>query len=160
MEVAELDCGCLVPRLLWRWVTFSAVSCRWPHEFVDWKNASSKSARLSGSKLEGVLSMSEGHSTGAPKSPLVLLDRNVNGVVYRGILWDTLVLFDMQHFRDNFRYQDDNVMPHRFSVVTDYRQQEDITKMNQPAQCPHCKLHRASVGRSGACNQQHRSSRT
>ena len=30
--VAELDCGRLVPRHLVRWLTFSAVSCRRPHE--------------------------------------------------------------------------------------------------------------------------------
>ena len=72
------------------------------------------------------------------KSPLVVLDRNVNGVVYRDILRDTLVPFARQHFGDNFRYQDDNATPHRSRVVTDYLQQEDITKMDQPAISPDC----------------------
>ena len=67
------------------------------------------------------------------KSPLVLLDRNVNGVVHRDILWDTLVPFARQHFGDDFRYQDDNATPHHSRVMTDYLQQEDITKMDQPA---------------------------
>ena len=71
------------------------------------------------------------------KSPLVLLDRNVNGVAYRDILQDFLVPFVRQHFGDHFRYQDDNATP-RSRVVTDYLQQEDITKMDQPAQSPDC----------------------
>lgn len=72
------------------------------------------------------------------KSPLVPLDRNVNGVVYRDILRDTLVPFARQHFGDNFRYQDDNATPHHARVVTAYLQQEDITKMEQPSRSPDC----------------------
>ena len=36
------------------------------------------------------------------KSPLVFLDRNVNGVVYRDIVWVNMVPFARQHFGDNF----------------------------------------------------------
>ena len=61
---------------------------------------------------------------------LVLLDRNVNGVVYRDILRDTLVPFAGQSIGVNFRYQDDNATPHRSGIVTDYLRQEDITKMD------------------------------
>ena len=63
-------------------------------------------------------------------------NRNVIGVVYRDILWDTLVPFARQQFGDNVRYQDDNATPHRPKVVTDYLQQKDITKIDQPAQSP------------------------
>ena len=71
------------------------------------------------------------------KSPLVLLDRNVNDVVYRGILRDTLVPFARQRFGDNFRYQDDNAPLHRSRVVSDYLWQEDIIKMNNTDHPPH-----------------------
>ena len=78
------------------------------------------------------------HVWGA-KSLLVLPDRNANGMVYRDILRDTMILFARQQFGDNFRYRDDNIMPHRSRVVTYYLQQEDITKMDEPAQSPGCK---------------------
>ena len=79
-------------------------------EFVDRRvNASSKTARMPGSKL---------------------------GVYWD--IWDNLVPFDRQHFGDHFRYQDDNATPHFSRVVTDYLQQEEITKMDQPAQYPDC----------------------
>ena len=104
-------------------------------EFVDCReNASNKTARLPGSKLEGVLSVSVGHSTGVPNHPLC--DMNVNGVVYRGILRDTLVPFARQHLGHHFRYQDDNATPHHTRIVTDYLQQGDITKIHQPTQSP------------------------
>ena len=75
---------------------------------------------------------------GSAKSPLVLLDRNVNGVVYLDILRDTLVPYARQHFEDKFRYKDDNAMTHGPRVVTDYLQQYDITKMDKPAQSSDC----------------------
>ena len=39
---------------------------------------------------------------------------------------------------DNFSYQDDTVMSRHSMLVTDYLQQKDITKMDQPAQSPDC----------------------
>ena len=42
------------------------------------------------------------------KSPLVLPDGYLTGVLYRGILQNTLVPFARHHFGDNYRYQDDN----------------------------------------------------
>ena len=68
----------------------------------------------------------------------MLLDRNDNGLVYRDILRDTLVYFARLHVGENFRYENDNASPHRSRVVTDYMQQEDITKMDQPVQSPDC----------------------
>ena len=50
----------------------------------------------------------------------------------------TLVPLVRQHFGDNFHYQDDNATPHRSRVLTDYLQQEDITKMDQHAQSTDC----------------------
>ena len=74
------------------------------------------------------------------KSPLVPLDRNVNGVVYRDILRDTLMPFVRQHFAENFPCQEDSSMPHHVRVVTAYLQQGDITKMDQPSRSPDCNL--------------------
>ena len=55
------------------------------------------------------------------KPPLVLLDRYLTGELYRGILWNTLVLFAIQHFGDNYRYQDDNAISHRARVVCEFK---------------------------------------
>ena len=44
----------------------------------------------------------------------MLLDKDVNGVVYRGILLGTLV-------PDNIRDEDDNAKPHHSMAVTDYQ---------------------------------------
>ena len=43
----------------------------------------------------------------------------LTGVLYRGILQNTLVPFASHYFRDNYRYQDDNATPHRARVVLD-----------------------------------------
>ena len=105
-EMAELDCGCLVPRHLGRWVTFLAIPCRWLHE------SSSTAERTLPERLPGCPGPSQkgfcpclGAFHGGAKSPPVLLDRNINGLVYRDILWDTLVPFARQHFGYNFIYQ-------------------------------------------------------
>ena len=128
---------CLAPRHLGIWVTFAAVSCRWPHESsstagrtqdcqADRVQAGGGSVHVWGAFLKGA------------KSSLVLLDSNVHGVVYQDILRDTLLPFARQHFGDNFGFQDDNTKPHHFRVVTDYLQQGDINKMDQPAQSSDC----------------------
>ena len=46
--------------------------------------------------------------------------------------------FARQHFRDNYRYQDDNVTPHCARVVLDFFQQGNVLKMEQPARSPDC----------------------
>ena len=55
------------------------------------------------------------------KPPLVLLDRYLTGELYRGILWNTLVLFAIQHFGDNYRYQDDDAISHCARVVCEFK---------------------------------------
>ena len=55
------------------------------------------------------------------KSPLVLPDGYFTGVLYRGILQNTLVPFAKHYFGDNYRYQDDNATPHRARVVLDFQ---------------------------------------
>ena len=72
------------------------------------------------------------------KSPLVLPDGYLTGVLYRGILQNTLVPFARHYFGDNYRYQDDNATPHRARVVLDFLQQGNVTKMEQPAKSPDC----------------------
>ena len=72
------------------------------------------------------------------KSPLVLPDGYLTGVLYRGILQNTLVPFVRHSFGDNYRYQDDNATPHRARVVLDFLQQGNITKMEQPPRSPDC----------------------
>ena len=72
------------------------------------------------------------------KSPLVLPDRYLTGVLYRGILKNTLVPFARHYFGDNYRYQDDNATPHRARVVLDFLQQGNVTKMEQPPRSPDC----------------------
>ena len=77
-------------------------------------NASGQGARLIGSKLVVVW------STYSAKSPLVLPDGYLTGVLYKGILQNTLVPFARLYFGDNYRYQDDNATPHRARVVLDF----------------------------------------
>ena len=71
------------------------------------------------------------------KSPLVLNDGYLTGVLYRGILQNTLVPFARHYFGDNYRYQDDNAT-HRARVVLDFLQQGNVTKMEQPPRSPDC----------------------
>ena len=66
------------------------------------------------------------------KSPLVLPDGYLTGVLYRGILQNTLVPVARHYFGDNYRYQDDNATPLRAWVVLDFLQQGNVTKMEQP----------------------------
>ena len=70
------------------------------------------------------------------KSPLVLPDGYLTGVLYRGILQNTLVPFARHYFGDNYRYQDDNATPHRARVVLDFLLQGNVTKMEQPPRSP------------------------
>ena len=72
------------------------------------------------------------------KSPFVLPDGYLTGVLYRGILQNTLVPFARHYFGDNYRYQDDNATPHRARVVLDFLQQGNVTKMEQPPRSPNC----------------------
>ena len=72
------------------------------------------------------------------KSPLVLPDGYLTGVLYRGILQNTFVPFARHYFGDNCRYQDDNATPHRARVVLDFLQQGNVTKMEQPPRSPDC----------------------
>ena len=72
------------------------------------------------------------------KSPLVLPHGYLTGVLYRGILQNTLVPFARHYFGDNYRYQDDNATPHRARVVLDFLQQGNVTTMEQPPRSPDC----------------------
>ena len=72
------------------------------------------------------------------KSPLVLPHGYLIGVLYRGILQNTLVPFARHYLGDNYRYQDDNATPHRARVVLDFLQQGNFTKMEQPSRSPDC----------------------
>ena len=71
------------------------------------------------------------------KSPLVLPDGYFTGVLYRGILQNTLVPLARHYFGDNYRYQDENAT-HRTRVVLDFLQQGNVTKMEQPPRSPDC----------------------
>ena len=46
--------------------------------------------------------------------------------------------FARQHFWDTYRYQDDNATPRRARVVLYCLQQDNVTKMEQPARWPDC----------------------
>ena len=72
------------------------------------------------------------------KSPLVLPDGYLTGVLYRDIFQNTLVPFARHYFGDNYRYQDDKATPHRARVVLDFLQQGNVTKMEQPPRLPNC----------------------
>ena len=72
------------------------------------------------------------------KSPLVLPDGYLTGLLYRGISQNNLVPFARHYFGDNYRYQDDNDTPHRARVVLDFLQQGNVTKMEQPPRSPNC----------------------
>ena len=73
------------------------------------------------------------------KSPLVLPDGYLTGVLYRDILQNTLVPFARHYFGDNYLYQDDNAT-HRATcrVVLDFLQQGNVTKMEQHPRSPDC----------------------
>ena len=70
------------------------------------------------------------------KSPLVLPDRYLTSELSRGILWNILVPFARQQFRDNYHYQDANTTHYRARVVLDWLQQGNFTKMEQAAISP------------------------
>ena len=123
-EVAEIDCGRLVPRHLWRWATSSAVPCRWPHGSLS---TAGRALPARPPDWGGGGGGGGGAFHGGVTLPFVLLVRNVDGV-YRDILRDTLVPFARQHFGDDFRYKEDNATPHRSSVVTDYLQKRTSLK--------------------------------
>ena len=72
------------------------------------------------------------------KSHLVLPDRYLTSELYKGILRNTLVPFSRQHFRDNCRYQDDNVTPHHAGLILDFLQSGNVNKMEQPARSLDC----------------------
>ena len=72
------------------------------------------------------------------KSPVVLPDGYLSGVLCRGILQNTLVPFSRHYFGDNYRYQDDNATRHRARVVLDFLQQGNVTKMEQLPRSPDC----------------------
>ena len=72
------------------------------------------------------------------KSPLVLLDGYLTGVLYKGIWQNTLVPFARHYLGDNYHCQDDNTTPHRARVVLDFLQQGNVTKMEQPPRSPDC----------------------
>ena len=68
----------------------------------------------------------------------MLPDGYLTGVLYRGILQNTLVPFARHYFGDNYSYQDDNATPHRARVVLDFLQRGNVTKMEQPPRSPDC----------------------
>ena len=68
----------------------------------------------------------------------MLPDGYLTGVLYRGILQNTLVPFARHYFGDNYRYQDDKATPHCARVVLDFLQQGNVTKMEQPPRSPDC----------------------
>lgn len=70
------------------------------------------------------------------KSELVILNQNVTGVVYRGILHQNLIPWAHGIFANNFRYQDDNAPAHRARVVTRYLEEQDVNQLRQPALSP------------------------
>ena len=76
------------------------------------------------------------HPDGA--SDLVVLDRNVTGVLYRDILDQNLIPFSREYFQDNFRNQDDNAPVHRARFVRDFLVQEQIHTLHQPPLSPDC----------------------
>ena len=51
---------------------------------------------------------------------------------------NTLLPFARQHFQNNFRYQNENAMPHTARVVAANLQQEGINNMEHPAKSPDC----------------------
>ena len=59
----------------------------------------------------------------------MLPDGYLTGVLYRGILQNTLVPFASHYFGDNYRYQDDNATPHHARVVLDFLQQGNVTNI-------------------------------
>ena len=69
---------------------------------------------------------------------IALVAPSPDGVLYRGILQNTLVPFARHYFGDNYRYQDDNATPHRAGVVLNFLQQGNVTKMEQPPRSPDC----------------------
>ena len=95
-------------------------------------SASGQGARLIESKLVVVRSTYGELSTIAPNPLLCSLTVISDGVLYRGILQNTLVPFARHYFGENYRYQDDNATPYGARVVLDFLEQGNVTKMEQP----------------------------
>lgn len=69
-------------------------------------------------------------------SQLVVLDQNVTGMVYQGILEQHLLPFTQRLFQNNFRFQHDNAPAHTSRVVRDFLQQHDVGTLPQPSVSP------------------------
>ena len=85
----------------------------------------------------GSIHVWEAYNSGA-KSSLVLPDRYFTSELHMGILQNTLVPFERQHFKENYRYQDDNATSHCALVVLDFHQRANVSKMVQPARLSDC----------------------
>ena len=69
-------------------------------------------------------------------SALVVLEGNVNGLVYRDILEHHMLPWARGVFGDNFGYQDDNAPPHRARITTNFLEEEEVQRRPQPARSP------------------------
>ena len=70
------------------------------------------------------------------KTPLVVLDGNVNAAVYRDILENHFLPHARRVYGNNFRLQDDNARPHRAAAVREYLDAEGVQQMPWPACSP------------------------
>jgi hypothetical protein len=70
------------------------------------------------------------------KSQLVVLEENVNGARYRGILQQHLLPWARATFGGNFAFQDDNAPPHGARVTINFLEQEGVQMRPQPAKSP------------------------
>lgn len=70
------------------------------------------------------------------RTPLYVVDGNLNGIRYLNEIIRPLVLPGLQQIGGGAVLQDDNARPHRARVVTDFLRQQGIARMDWPAYSP------------------------
>jgi hypothetical protein len=70
------------------------------------------------------------------KTPVVILDRNVNARTYRDLLDETLIPHARHIYNNNFVYAHDNAPAHRARLVNDFLAQQEVNQLDWPAMSP------------------------
>lgn len=70
------------------------------------------------------------------RTPLHVIDGNLNGIRYLAEIIRPLVIPCLQRIGAGAVYQDDNARPHRARIVTDFLRQNNVQQMEWPAYSP------------------------
>ena len=70
------------------------------------------------------------------KTQLIIIDGNLNSERYRDNILRPVVIPYLRNLGPNSIFQDDNARPHRARIITEYLQEEGVTRMEWPANSP------------------------